>query len=386
MANLFKLILLIVVTVFSLSGCGGGSSNANENLANQDTDETPSLTKSQVIAADGGVYHSIFLKEDGTVWEVGVRHQEEGKPSIIKKIPQRIAELPSIAAIEASPLNSFAIDKNGKIWSWGVNTYGVLGDGSETTKSNPVMIADIDNVKNVISGPSHTFAFTHDGKLYAWGLNSFGQLGNGQRGNGININGGITRPLEITTITGITKLAVGAGFTVVLKDDGTVWGWGENYGLTPKMVNGLTRMISVTATNETAYALKDDGTVWECQGSYFPGQEDNVTYKGIQVSGLSSVVEAVGGSGHVHAVRSDGTVWSWGDNNKGQLGDGTTIPRSYPVMLSTVSNIISISSGGLSSIAMGLDGSIWTWGSNAGYQAANGSNTDNLSPILLQIP
>ena len=61
------------------------------------------------------------------------------------------------------------------------------------------------------------------------------------------------------------------------------------------------------------------------------------------------------------ALKSDGTVWSWGLNNFGQLGDGTTTSHSSPAIITGLSSIIAVSSGGGVCLALKNDGTVWSW-------------------------
>jgi alpha-tubulin suppressor-like RCC1 family protein/subtilisin family serine protease len=73
-------------------------------------------------------------------------------------------------------------------------------------------------------------------------------------------------------------------------------------------------------------------------------------------------IRIAGGYLHGLALRNDGTVWAWGDNNHGQLGDGTTKNKTTPVLVSGLSGVIAIAGGGYRSLALKNDGTVWAWG------------------------
>ncbi len=77
-----------------------------------------------------------------------------------------------------------------------------------------------------------------------------------------------------------------------------------------------------------------------------------------------------GGNDHTVAVRSDGTVWTWGHNESGQLGDGTTIDRLSPVQTLNLSHAVAVAAGDLYSIALKDDGTVWTWSSVNPYASS----------------
>ncbi|MBK8243509.1 MAG: T9SS type A sorting domain-containing protein [Saprospiraceae bacterium] len=87
--------------------------------------------------------------------------------------------------------------------------------------------------------------------------------------------------------------------------------------------------------------------------------------------------------GHSLAIKIKGTLWAWGDNNSGQLGDGTKTRRNYPVQVGTDTNWLKISAGSFHSIAIKTDGSLWTWGSSKFGQLGDSSFTDKTRPVQI---
>ena len=92
------------------------------------------------------------------------------------------------------------------------------------------------------------------------------------------------------------------------------------------------------------------------------------------------------GHDHTLAVGSDGHVYAWGDNSKGELGDGTTINKNTPVRITENEAIkgktfISVSAGTTFSMALASDGTVYTWGDNSRGELGNGSTTDPDSSV-----
>jgi uncharacterized repeat protein (TIGR02543 family) len=82
------------------------------------------------------------------------------------------------------------------------------------------------------------------------------------------------------------------------------------------------------------------------------------------------------------ALKADGTVWAWGDNEDGQLGDGTTIDRHTPVQVLDLNGVTAVSAGWDYSLALKGDGSVWAWGLNEDGQLGDGtSSIFQLTPV-----
>ena len=247
---------------------------------------------------------------------------------------------------------------------------------------------------------------------WAWGANAYGELGNGTTTNSsvaVSVSG---------LPNGATKIAAGARHSFAIQPDGSVVAWGRdaagelgNGGTanssTPVAVSGLgagsgvvalaggAPPISSTSPSGDGHsmALKSDGTVvgW---GNNNSGEVGNGTASTtdvltpVAVVGLGSgsgVTAIAAGGSHSLALKSDGTVLAWGNNNSGQLGDTTLTDHPSPAPVSGLgagSGVIAIAAGTSFSMALTSNGTVWAWGNNASGQLGDGTApTDHTAPV-----
>lgn len=275
-----------------------------------------SLTGLQAVAA--GAAHNLALRRDGTVWawgyngygQLGINNTADKASAVPVGLPE-VTGLPAgITAIAAGGSHSLALDSLGRVWGWGYNGYGQLGDGTSTDKFSPVSVVFPEPVTviAIAAGGSTSIAIDSTGQVWGWGYNKYGQTGQ-TPGAGVD---GVKQavPMKITSLTSVSKIAVGLDHCLALKLDGTLWAWGYNgYG---QLGDG-----------ETVPAVSDEA-VYEDPALVVTGTE------GIQ--GSITEIRAIGH--HSLAVTSDGKVWAWGYNVYNQLGDGTTTNRSKPRVVS----------------------------------------------------
>lgn len=101
------------------------------------------------------------------------------------------------------------------------------------------------------------------------------------------------------------------------------------------------------------------------------------------VTGLEGVIDLHGGREHVGALRADGTVWVWGSNQQGQLGVGGTANRSVPTQVPGLTGATAVETGHNSSLALLQDGTVRTWGLNADGQLGDGTTTLRRTPVTV---
>ena len=284
-----------------------------------------------------------------------------------------------------------AIKTDGTLWTWGIGSYGRLGNNDTNTRSTPVTtFAGGTNWKQVTCGNDSTAAIKTDGTLWTWGNGGFGQLGNGAT------TGNISTP--VTTFAGGTnwkQLSAGNTYCAAIKTDGTLWTWGRGlYGRlgTNDTTNrstpvttfaGGTNWKQVSAGNGHSAGIKTDGTLWTW-GSGGSGRlgnnfTSNTSTPVTTFAGGTNWKEVSSGGYHTAAIKTDGTLWGWGIDVILQLGDNDTTNKSTPVTtFAGGTNWKQVSSGFYNIAAIKTDGTLWTWGKGL-YGQLGTNDTDNRS-------
>jgi alpha-tubulin suppressor-like RCC1 family protein len=129
-------------------------------------------------------------------------------------------------------------------------------------------------------------------------------------------------------------------------------------------------------------ALESDA-VWSWNGSNAAFNADFDHNYPRRIPGLSAIRSITAGDRHLVALAIDGTVLTWGENEAGQLGDGTLIPRETPALVPNLSNIISVKAGDVYTLALNQDGTVLAWGDNFYGQLGSGDTTSSKVPRLI---
>jgi alpha-tubulin suppressor-like RCC1 family protein len=355
----------------------------------------------QTLAAD--LSQSFTLHRGGGVWTAGANSNVVYGPQFFNTlIPLHMPETARYKAISTGAFHTVALDMNGTVRAWGVGVDGELGNGTDGASGTPVQVSGLSSIVAISANEFSSLALRADGTVWAWGSCLTGQLGNGNSGPFCESN----VPVQVQGLTNIIAVAVGGFHALALAEDGSVYTWGNNQfgqlgnGATnpgqfgdppvpndrsiPAIVPGLTHVIAIAAGSFFSLALKDDGSVWGW-GSNNSGQLGDGTFTDRLVPTATLMTGAVSISAHsAHALslNQGGTVWSWGNGFAGQLGNGTLDNSSFPAPIPSLSSITEICAGGAMSMARAADGRIWTWGLNNTGQLGDGTTIDSNVPIV----
>lgn len=376
---------------------GSGSRTVTDRFGNQIAFGSPtSITFTNGISTAGGVMQiadvqtAIITVTDGT-------HTSDPLRIVVSSV--------SATAVAAGGFHTCALVSGG-VQCWGYNNQGQLGDNTTTDRLDPVRVVGVGGsgylggVSQITASKYHTCALV-SGSVYCWGQNDYGQIGD-------MTNTDRTSPTQVRTgptsfLQNVVQVSAGGGHTCARRSDGTVWCWGynpfgqlgndddtnTNYAV---QAVGIATASEVAAGHNHTCAALTDGSV-RCWGYNLYGEVGDGTTTNrdtpTQVRGpggsgfLGGVASVTAGRFHSCALLSDQTVYCWGDNEHGELGDGTNIDRSFPVRSGEISTALTVSAGEYHSCASLEDGTAQCWGAAAFGQIGDGTTADTSSPVTV---
>ena len=294
---------------------------------------------------------------------------------------------------------------DGSVWSWGANQNvgfgnGALGDGTITDRSSPVLVIGNNSFVDIASGNSsiNCLELKSDGSVWAWGANQKGQIGDETMDDK-------SSPTLVHGNHSFIAIASGMQTSFGLKDDGSIWAWGDNtynqlgtgaFDTTPYSspveIVGNFSFIAISCTGSSTAGLKANGEIW-MWGDDSYGQLGDLTNFGgsigspVQVVGNHSFIAVSAGPQHTLAKKDNNTIWAWGDNSRGQFGDGTNDSQSSPVQVLPIPPVatFSIFAGAYASgfIKASTKDSYDTGFNDSKGRLGIGNTSDQSSPVLV---
>jgi alpha-tubulin suppressor-like RCC1 family protein len=207
--------------------------------------------------------------------------------------------------------------------------------------------------------------------------------------SGLAVSYEIVSPAGIATVLGDTVTLTGTLGAVTLKasqtGNGTFDPAPEVYR-TFTVVESTQRFVKLAKGSLASHSagIRADGTLWTWGRNDFGQLGDGTTTnrsRPVQVGGETNWASVACGQYHTVALRTDGTLWSWGDNEYGGLGDGGTTDRSSPEQVGSAMTWDSVACGGRHTVAVRSDGTLWAWGYNTSGQLGDSTTTQRNSPV-----
>lgn len=289
---------VLIVTVNGQVWSWGQNDAGQLGIGNYVNQDLPWVidTLNKIIYARGGKYHSLFLKSDSSVWGCGdnaLGAVGYNTPPYSFNKPVKIDTLKQIIKVSAGSGFSLALEQSGKIWAFGQNYWGQLGNGLIQHTTKPELLSGIHSVIDIDAGSSVSYAITSDGKVWGWGRNMDGELGNAvPRDNTPHPN-----PVIIPGISNAVQVEAGYRYALALLKNGTVMAWGRN----------------------KFYELGDSTSINR--------------YNPVKVKNLKQIHSISANVGVAFAVDSSGQIFSWGYSPLGALASGMDTLKPVPTQV-----------------------------------------------------
>ena len=268
-----------------LGQLGDGTPGGNQ------VNPTPVATTLTFVQMSTGSAHTCAVTAAGGAYCWGDNsYGQVGDGSRTQRVaPVKVAGNLVFRHVRAGWDHTCGVATNDVAYCWGRNKVGQLGDGTVLTRGRPTRVAGGLKFRLIRTGQRHTCALTPADKAYCWGLNDLGQAGDGTSLNERH------SPVAVVNGGNFESLALGSAFTCGVRENGSAWCWGFN-------ANGLGDGSSTQTSTPIAVA---GGLLWQR-------------------------LNAGATSHHACGITTAGAAYCWGDNFRGQIGDGTHDDRSVP--------------------------------------------------------
>jgi alpha-tubulin suppressor-like RCC1 family protein len=349
------------------------------------------ITTQRLIALAPGETHTCALTGSGAAFCWGSNlNGQLGDAGTQRTTPAAVAGAQTFATVSAGSQHSCGLTSSGVAFCWGTNGNGQLGDGTQLERGAPTVVVGGIAFAKVSAGAQHTCGLTSAGSAYCWGSNQFGQIGDGTTSTRFT-------PVQVAGGVVFNALNAGGSHTCALTAAGAAYCWGLNSNgqigdgtsvprVTPTLVVGSTQFVklalSPNAGSSHTCGLTNAGVTY-CWGYNALGQlGDGSTvdrFVPTVVSGAMNFADLTTGGAHTCAINAAGAASCWGSNILGQLGDGSTANRPIPTAV-VGGRVFSELAANAQTCGRTSAGETFCWGSNGNGQVGDGSTTNRSVP------
>ncbi|MCL2379708.1 MAG: hypothetical protein FWC81_02835 [Coriobacteriia bacterium] len=390
----------------------------------------PRIGENAWTAASAGGNHTLAACANNVLWSFGLNNVGQlGLGDTVQRLlPTEVlcseGDTSSIDPIDPSDeiqisartTHSLAVCTDGNLWAWGQNNQGQLGLGDTNSRDIPTQVPDeeISGSRwiSAAAGNSYSIGLRDDGTLWSWGATSHGRLGLGGHINPVSVLTVLT-PTEVLRVGANSRwisIVVGDGRSFALRDDGSLWAWGDSLHRTLGFGDGTGRIAPtkmfvpgvsdgwkmVTTDSAHTLAICRDGNLWAWgfnNGGQlgFGDRAQRFLPTKVPTAGISgdTWIYVTTGASHTLAIRDDGTLWAWGNGGNGRLGLGVInhpfMPTLVPATNVSGDEWISVTAGSDYTLALRDDGTLWSWGAGANGRLGNGIAAVHAVPTFMQI-
>ena len=287
------------------------------------------------------------IKTDGTLWMSGTKGvgQLGQNSAVTYSSPVQVGTDTTWCRVSVGSA-VIAAKTNGTLWSWGSGAYGGLGQNSYTKLSSPTQIGSGTDWSTaeygIAGGHANGSALKTNGTLWVWGRNFYGELGQNNRTQQPS-------PIQIPGSWASAQASV-EYTTFRVTSTGQLWAIGKNgngqLGLNDKTTRSSPTQVGTDTTwgaqnpktgAYTSLIIKTDGTLWGwgANGSGQLGQNNTTEYSSPRQVGTDTTWNEVtiGTDGSILSTKTDSTAWVWGMNYAGVSGINNNVKYSSPVQL-----------------------------------------------------
>jgi len=399
----------------TVTGVGAGSAIITATSEGKSASATVSVTAVAVVAfasvTTGGA-HTCALTASGAAycWGRGESGQlgvpspmsvcpTDAGPYPCSKVPVAVGGGLAFVQLAAGGAHTCGLTSDGSPFCWGSNASGQLGAES-TPRGAPVPVSTALKFASIDAGAEHTCALTNDGKAYCWGRNDRGQLGDGTTTFRF-------APVAVTGDHTFRRIAAGGfsiGHTCAVSSGDEAYCWGDNergqlgIGMGPVTAADLTpHPVPARVTGEVAFAAVTAGLgrhscgltsagAAHCWGENSFGALGNGTAlhssTPILVSGGFAFAQVIAGGfiGHTCGLTASGAAHCWGENEVGQVGDGSMTDRMEPSAVAGGLSFTSLDAGFRHTCGRATNGTVYCWGSGGAGQLGINSTSATAAP------
>jgi alpha-tubulin suppressor-like RCC1 family protein len=348
-------------------------------------------TATKLSVASLGQFACVVLQgQTAQCWGLAANGQLGNGSTAVAKAPVAVSGLTGIQRIDGGNTHTCAVLTDGSVRCWGFNLYGQIGDGSTTNRMLPTLVPGVSGAVDIAAGQDHSCALRSDATVQCWGRNQSGQLGNETTINASSPVAAVHLPCGGSGTSNTCSGCKPSSCQAQKVSSGSV---GDNCG--GSLVCGVAHG-TIALGNGFSCALPGDGGV-RCWGQNDKGQLGDggvrVRYQPTSVDGavmavvgVSDAVAIAAGEAHACALLGSGKIRCWGSHAYGQLGTGNaadSVPHFESLEVNGVSGAVGITAGRLHTCAVLADGSAKCWGYNATGQLGDGTAVQRVIPTAV---